>query len=95
MKKEIIRYLTSQQRKDGGWGLCVHSFKAFLFLLMNFDSHIESDSTMFGTAMNYCTMRILGLPRADPRMVKSREWIEKKGTRFATFFSGLIEPCFL
>jgi len=59
---EMIRYLTNQQRTDGGWGL-----------------HIESVSTMFGTVMNYCAMRVLGLKRGDPRMIKARKWIEEKG----------------
>lgn len=27
-KTEIIHYLTKQQRKDGGWGLCVSSLSS-------------------------------------------------------------------
>uniref|UniRef100_A0A6B2KZ30 Terpene cyclase/mutase family member n=1 Tax=Arcella intermedia TaxID=1963864 RepID=A0A6B2KZ30_9EUKA len=61
-KLEMIRYLTSLQTEDGGWGL-----------------HIESSATMFGTVMNYVTMRILGVSRADTRMVKARTWIEERG----------------
>eukprot|EP01125_Pyxidicula_operculata_P010681 TRINITY_DN3518_c0_g1_i1.p1 TRINITY_DN3518_c0_g1~~TRINITY_DN3518_c0_g1_i1.p1 ORF type:complete len:776 (-),score=192.12 TRINITY_DN3518_c0_g1_i1:88-2415(-) len=41
--------------------------------------HIESKSTMFGTVMNYCAMRLLGVTRSDQRMIKARKWIEAKG----------------
>lgn len=34
---------------------------------------------MFGTVLNYTAMRLLGLPRADPRMIRARAWIEAKG----------------
>eukprot|EP01128_Nolandella_sp_AFSM9_P003513 TRINITY_DN150_c3_g1_i1.p1 TRINITY_DN150_c3_g1~~TRINITY_DN150_c3_g1_i1.p1 ORF type:complete len:801 (-),score=149.28 TRINITY_DN150_c3_g1_i1:66-2429(-) len=41
--------------------------------------HIEGVSTMFGTAMNYVCMRLLGVPRADPRMCIAREWMDERG----------------
>eukprot|EP01104_Vermistella_antarctica_P006072 TRINITY_DN16801_c0_g1_i1.p1 TRINITY_DN16801_c0_g1~~TRINITY_DN16801_c0_g1_i1.p1 ORF type:complete len:741 (+),score=159.05 TRINITY_DN16801_c0_g1_i1:57-2225(+) len=55
---EMIRYLTSQQRDDGGWGL-----------------HIESPSTIFGSSLNYCSLRILGVSANDPRAVKARKFL--------------------
>lgn len=41
--------------------------------------HIESVSTMFGTAINYAAMRILGVPRADERMIRARQWLHERG----------------
>ena len=44
-KKEITRYLLSVQRVDGGWGV-----------------HIEDTiSSMFGTALNYVTLRYVSI----------------------------------
>jgi squalene/oxidosqualene cyclase-like protein len=41
--------------------------------------HIESESTMFGSGMNYVTMRLLGVPKDDARIVKARNWIQRNG----------------
>ena len=41
--------------------------------------HIESDSTMFGTAMQYAACRILGLPADAEEAVKARDWMHKHG----------------
>ena len=35
-------------------------------------SHIEGDSTVFGTARNYVVLRLLGVDRDHPKMVKAR-----------------------
>ncbi|KAF1994227.1 terpene synthase [Amniculicola lignicola CBS 123094] len=35
--------------------------------------HIEGESTVFGTAMNYTTLRLLGAEADDPRMLKARK----------------------
>lgn len=37
--------------------------------------HIESPSTMFGSCMCYIALRLLGVPRDDPAMVKGRVFI--------------------
>lgn len=37
--------------------------------------HIESPSTMFGSCMAYLALRLLGVPRDDPAMVKGRVFI--------------------
>ncbi|KAK9909494.1 hypothetical protein WJX75_003160 [Coccomyxa subellipsoidea] len=37
--------------------------------------HIEGHSTMFGTALSYVTMRILGLPAEDEVCESARRWI--------------------
>ncbi|KAK6409796.1 hypothetical protein LTR95_018276, partial [Oleoguttula sp. CCFEE 5521] len=58
---EMIRYLFSVQNlgtKNGGDG--------------GWGLHVEADSSVFGTAMNYTTLRLLGVPAEDPRMRKAR-----------------------
>eukprot|EP00050_Salpingoeca_kvevrii_P016478 m.55791 g.55791 ORF g.55791 m.55791 type:complete len:728 (-) comp6961_c0_seq1:3499-5682(-) len=41
--------------------------------------HIESLSTVFGTALNYVVLRLLGVPRSDPRCERARAWLEPRG----------------
>ena len=41
--------------------------------------HTESHSTMFGTALSYVTLRLLGVGARDPAAVKGREWIQSHG----------------
>jgi lanosterol synthase len=41
--------------------------------------HIDGNSSVFGTAMNYTVLRILGAEADDPRMVKARETLWKLG----------------
>ena len=62
VKLEIIKYILSHQRKDGGWGL-----------------HIESKSTMFGTVLNYVTLRLLGCKADLPPVVTASKWIKLNG----------------
>ncbi|KAI4687077.1 uncharacterized protein J4E84_005448 [Alternaria hordeiaustralica] len=41
--------------------------------------HIEGESTVFGTAMNYTVLRLLGVDAEDPRMRKARDTLWKLG----------------
>lgn len=41
--------------------------------------HIESLPTVFGTALNYVVMRLLGVARDDPRLSRARDWLEPRG----------------
>ena len=41
--------------------------------------HIEGDSSVFGTALNYITLRILGASAEDPRLVKARGKLHSLG----------------
>ncbi|KAF2274408.1 lanosterol synthase [Westerdykella ornata] len=41
--------------------------------------HIEGESSVFGTAMNYTVLRLLGVDAEDPRLVKARETLWKLG----------------
>lgn len=53
---EIKRYLFARQNKTDG----------------GWGLHIEGESSVYGTAMNYITLRILGASEEDSRMVKAR-----------------------
>ena len=60
-RTEIIRYLFNMQNlgaKNGGDG--------------GWGLHIEADSSVFGTSLNYTALRLLGVPSEDPRMRKAR-----------------------
>jgi len=41
--------------------------------------HIEGQPTMFGTVMQYVSLRILGADKADPRLQKASQWIKENG----------------
>ncbi|KAF2113818.1 terpenoid cyclases/protein prenyltransferase alpha-alpha toroid [Lophiotrema nucula] len=60
---EIKNYLFARQHPDDG----------------GWGLHIEGISSVFGTAMNYTTLRLLGADAEDPRMVKARETLWKLG----------------
>ena len=94
---EIRRYLFGQIESEGGWGMYVlfdHeprpngpatgdrantvyacSSRARMY------SHCEGPSTMFGTALNYCVLRLLGVPADEPRMAKARAFMHLHGMR--------------
>ena len=62
-KIEINRYLFAHQNPEDG----------------GWGLHIEGESSVFGTAMNYVVMRILGASEEDPRLVKARITLHKLG----------------
>ena len=65
---EIIRYIFNMQNlgsKNGGDG--------------GWGLHIEGDSSVFGTAMNYTALRLLGVSADDPRMRKARRCLHDLG----------------
>ncbi|KAH1045986.1 hypothetical protein J1N35_036770 [Gossypium stocksii] len=45
--------------------------------------YIEGQSTMFGTAMNYVTLRLLGKEAEEEPVERGREWILCHGTATA------------
>ncbi|KAI9887388.1 MAG: Lanosterol synthase (Oxidosqualene--lanosterol cyclase) [Watsoniomyces obsoletus] len=60
--------------------------------------HIEGDSTVFGTAMNYVAMRILGASAEDPRMVRARAKLHQLGgatyaPHWAKFWLSVLGAC--
>ncbi|KAL7801906.1 oxidosqualene:lanosterol cyclase [Trichoderma afarasin] len=60
---EIKNYLTARAHPEDG----------------GWGLHIEGESTVFGTAMNYVVMRIVGVDPEDPVMVKARGTLHKLG----------------
>ena len=58
--------------------------KRYLFARQNPDDHgwglhIEGESTVFGTSLNYVVLRILGASEEDIRMIKARATLMKLG----------------
>jgi len=41
--------------------------------------HIEGESTMFGTVMQYVTMRLLDIDANTPELTNARKWIQENG----------------
>lgn len=60
---EIKRYLFARQHPEDG----------------GWGLHIEAHSSVFGTAMNYVALRLVGVSEDDPRMVKARGLLHKFG----------------
>ncbi|KAI8907346.1 terpenoid cyclases/protein prenyltransferase alpha-alpha toroid [Gorgonomyces haynaldii] len=61
--EEFIRYLKNRAHKEDG----------------GWGIHIEGHSTVFGTALNYVALRLLGVPAHDPVCVKARNTLWKLG----------------
>ncbi len=57
--------------------------KVYLFNHQHTDGgwgmHIEGLPTMFGTVMQYVSLRILGANKEDARLIKARSWIKENG----------------
>ena len=60
---EIKRYLFARQNAEDG----------------GWGLHIEGQSTVFGTAMNYVVLRLLGVSGEDKRMIQARGTLHKLG----------------
>lgn len=63
MRLELIRYLLTRAHGEDG----------------GWGIHIEGVSTVFGTALNYVTLRILGLSPDHPALIKARGTLHKLG----------------
>ena len=57
--------------------------KIYLFNHQNKDAgwgmHIEGESTMFGTVMQYVSLRILGVDKNHEQLINARTWIKNNG----------------
>ncbi|EGC40360.1 hypothetical protein DICPUDRAFT_74059 [Dictyostelium purpureum] len=62
-EKEIIRYLITRQNPTDG----------------GWGLHIEAHSDIFGTALQYVTLRLLGVPADQPNAKKAREFLHANG----------------
>ncbi|KAJ3190238.1 Lanosterol synthase (Oxidosqualene--lanosterol cyclase) [Gaertneriomyces sp. JEL0708] len=60
---EMIRYLLNTANKEDG----------------GWGIHVEGHSTVFGTALNYVTLRLLGVPADHPAAVKARQTLHGLG----------------
>ena len=65
-------------------GPCAHATFCSRYIL---PSHVEGHSTVFGTGLNYVTLRILGVDAEHPVCVKARATLHKLG--IANFLIGL------
>ncbi|KAI9765508.1 MAG: Lanosterol synthase (Oxidosqualene--lanosterol cyclase) [Geoglossum simile] len=60
--------------------------------------HIEAKSSVFGTAMNYTALRLLGADAEDPRMIKARGMLHRLGgavnaPHWAKFWLSVLGVC--
>jgi lanosterol synthase len=60
--------------------------------------HIEGESTVFGTAMNYTALRLLGVSEEEPQMIKARGTLHKMGgakcgPHWAKFWLSILGVC--
>ncbi|KAI1176072.1 oxidosqualene:lanosterol cyclase [Nemania sp. FL0916] len=60
--------------------------------------HIEGESTVFGTAMNYTVLRLVGVDPQDPAMIKARKTLHKLGgathaPHWAKFWLSILGVC--
>jgi lanosterol synthase len=60
---QMMRYLFARQHPQDG----------------GWGLHTEGESTVFGTAMNYVVLRILGVGAEEPRMVRARAKLHALG----------------
>lgn len=79
---EIKNYLFARQHPEDG----------------GWGLHIEGDSTVFGTAMNYTVLRLLGVEADDERMIKARGTLQKlggavNGPHWAKFWLSVLGVC--
>lgn len=61
----------------------VLKYGILLFHLLS-PRHVEDKSTVFGTTLNYVSLRILGVGPDDPDLVRARNILHKKGTPCTT-----------
>eukprot|EP01062_Namystynia_karyoxenos_P065876 TRINITY_DN59926_c0_g1_i1.p1 TRINITY_DN59926_c0_g1~~TRINITY_DN59926_c0_g1_i1.p1 ORF type:complete len:879 (+),score=260.95 TRINITY_DN59926_c0_g1_i1:73-2637(+) len=57
--------------------------------------HVEGASTLFGTALNYVALRLLGEPRDSPPAAAGRAWIARRGGAAAIPSWGKFWLCVL
>jgi len=60
--------------------------------------HIEGESTVFGTSMNYTVLRLVGVDTEDPVMVRARKTLHKLGgathaPHWAKFWLSVLGVC--
>lgn len=75
----IVSYITQTPIPQPHASLCVQ----YMLNMQNEDGgwglHIEGESTMLGTVLQYVSLRLLGEPSNGPALEKARNWIHKNG----------------
>ncbi|KIM93937.1 hypothetical protein OIDMADRAFT_106855 [Oidiodendron maius Zn] len=79
---EIKNYLFARQHREDG----------------GWGLHIEGESTVLGTSMNYTALRLLGVSEEDERMIKARGLLHKMGgalnaPHWAKFWLSVLGVC--
>lgn len=79
---EIKNYLWARQNPDDG----------------GWGLHIEAESSVFGTALNYVVCRLLGASAEDPRLVRARGLLHGlggavNGPHWAKFWLSVLGVC--
>ncbi|KAI9844859.1 MAG: Lanosterol synthase (Oxidosqualene--lanosterol cyclase) [Thelocarpon superellum] len=79
---EMKRYLFARQNPNDG----------------GWGLHVEGESTVFGTAMNYVVLRVLGVSEEDERMVRARGTLHRLGgalaaPHWAKFWLSVLGAC--
>ena len=79
---EIQNYLFSRQNPEDG----------------GWGLHIEGESTVFGTAMNYTVLRLVGVDADHERMIKARSKLHQlggavNGPHWAKFWLSVLGVC--
>jgi len=86
---EMIRWLFKRSHpEDGGWGMCVSSLTPTKESLTCLCRHVEGKSTVFGTTLNYVTLRLLGVDAEHPILVKARGTLHKLGRYSFKSYTG-------
>jgi lanosterol synthase len=81
-KIEIQNYLFSRQNSEDG----------------GWGLHIEGESTVFGTAMNYTVLRLVGVDADHEKMIKARSRLHQlggavNGPHWAKFWLAVLGVC--
>jgi lanosterol synthase len=82
IKEEMIKYILNTQNKKG---------KYFITLDGGWGLHIEDKSTIFGTVLNYLSLRLLGLDKDDENCKKARKFIIDNGKFYFYYEEVLLE----
>ena len=86
----IVSHMRSKRLTSNTSTYGIHTYNAHISTVHITDlfslhlRHTAGKSTMFGTALNYATMRLLGADRDDPDVVRARGLLHKLGLLIQT-----------
>lgn len=93
----IAHYVTGAALGPDRAQAMVHYLRNHQQLDGGWGTHIECASTMFGTTLNYVTLRLLGVPAEDPACGAARDFMHTRGgalytTSWAKFWLAGAPP---